>query len=174
MHARGRMSVDSRIPTLPGRSTSGFGRPGRHFLLAPSAAIGAGTFERSMFCVAARLSWGSTQPDCSPTFALQTYLQSHLCFTNLFAVPAVFCKHIYSSVCALQAYLQSQLCFTAAANIWSLCRYATASNLECSAGSAIPFWLSHQSYNNFVETRPSCTYGIFGPDRILNYDSVVL
>ena len=30
MHARSRMNIDLRIPTLPGRSTSGFHRPGRH------------------------------------------------------------------------------------------------------------------------------------------------
>ena len=36
MHGRSRMTIDPRIPTMPGRSTSGFRRPGRH-LLAPSA-----------------------------------------------------------------------------------------------------------------------------------------
>ena len=30
MHGRSRMTIDSRIPTMPGRSPSGFHRPGRH------------------------------------------------------------------------------------------------------------------------------------------------
>ena len=30
MHGRSRMTIDPRIPTMPGRSTSGFHRPGRH------------------------------------------------------------------------------------------------------------------------------------------------
>ena len=30
MHGRSRMIIDPRIPTLPGRSTSGFHQPGRH------------------------------------------------------------------------------------------------------------------------------------------------
>ena len=30
MHGRSRMTVDPRIPTVPGQSTSGFHRPGRH------------------------------------------------------------------------------------------------------------------------------------------------
>ena len=30
MHGRGRITTDPRIPTMPGRSTSGFHRPGRH------------------------------------------------------------------------------------------------------------------------------------------------
>ncbi|CAN0231465.1 unnamed protein product [Laminaria digitata] len=29
MHGRGRMTIDPRIPTMPGRSTSGYRRPGR-------------------------------------------------------------------------------------------------------------------------------------------------
>ena len=33
MHGRSRMTIDPRIPTMPGRSTSGFGRIGRHCLL---------------------------------------------------------------------------------------------------------------------------------------------
>ena len=32
MHGRSRTTMDPRIPTLPGRSTSGFHRPGRHWL----------------------------------------------------------------------------------------------------------------------------------------------
>ena len=32
MHGRSRMTIDPLIPTLPGRSTSGFHRPGRHCL----------------------------------------------------------------------------------------------------------------------------------------------
>ena len=32
MHGRSRMITDPRIPTLPGRSTSSFHRPGRHCL----------------------------------------------------------------------------------------------------------------------------------------------
>ena len=32
MHGRSRMTIDPRIPTMPGRSTSGFHRPGRHCL----------------------------------------------------------------------------------------------------------------------------------------------
>ena len=30
IHGRRRMTIDPRIPTMPGRSTSGFHRPGRH------------------------------------------------------------------------------------------------------------------------------------------------
>ena len=30
MHGRSRMTIDPRIPTMPGRSTSGFHRTGRH------------------------------------------------------------------------------------------------------------------------------------------------
>ena len=36
MHGRSRMTKDPRTPTMPGRSTSGLHRPGRHFP-APSA-----------------------------------------------------------------------------------------------------------------------------------------
>ena len=32
MHGRSRMTIDPRIPTMPGRSMSGFHRPGRHYL----------------------------------------------------------------------------------------------------------------------------------------------
>ena len=32
MHGRSRMTINSRIPKMPGRSTSGFHRPGRHSL----------------------------------------------------------------------------------------------------------------------------------------------
>ena len=34
MHGRSRMAIDPRIPTIPGRSMSGFHRPGRQTLLA--------------------------------------------------------------------------------------------------------------------------------------------
>ena len=30
VHGRSRMTIDPRIPTMPGRSTSGFHQPGRH------------------------------------------------------------------------------------------------------------------------------------------------
>ena len=36
MNGRSRMTIDSRIPKVPGRSTPGFHRPGRHCLYAPS------------------------------------------------------------------------------------------------------------------------------------------
>ena len=32
MHFRSRMAIDPRIPEMPGWSTSGFHRPGRHWL----------------------------------------------------------------------------------------------------------------------------------------------
>ena len=32
MHGRSRMTIDPRIPAMPGRSTSGFHQPGRHCL----------------------------------------------------------------------------------------------------------------------------------------------
>ena len=32
VHGRGRMTIDPRIPTMPGQSTSGFHQPGRHCL----------------------------------------------------------------------------------------------------------------------------------------------
>ena len=38
MLSRSRMTIDPCIPTMPGQSTSGFHRPGRH-LLAPSAKL---------------------------------------------------------------------------------------------------------------------------------------
>ena len=37
MHDRSVMAIDPGIPTMPGRSTSGFRRPGKRFLLAPGA-----------------------------------------------------------------------------------------------------------------------------------------
>ena len=36
MHGRSRITIDPRIPTMPGRSRSGFHQPGKT-LLAPSA-----------------------------------------------------------------------------------------------------------------------------------------
>ena len=30
MHGHSRMTIDPRMPTIPGRTTSGFHRPGRH------------------------------------------------------------------------------------------------------------------------------------------------
>ena len=33
MHGRSRMTIDPRIPAMPGRSTSGFHRPGRPCLV---------------------------------------------------------------------------------------------------------------------------------------------
>ena len=41
MHGRSCPTIDPRIPTVPGRSTSGFHRPGRH-LLAPSVTMEGG------------------------------------------------------------------------------------------------------------------------------------
>ena len=37
VHGRSRMTIDPRIPTMPGRRTSGFYQPDKHCLLAPSA-----------------------------------------------------------------------------------------------------------------------------------------
>ena len=42
MHGRSRMTIDPRIPAMPGRSTPSFHRPGRHCLLAPGAKGGGG------------------------------------------------------------------------------------------------------------------------------------
>ena len=39
MHGRGRATKDHPIPTIPGRSTSGFHRPGRHYLLQARSAM---------------------------------------------------------------------------------------------------------------------------------------
>ena len=39
MHGRSRMTIDPRIPTMPGRSTSGFHRLSRHCLHQPRSAI---------------------------------------------------------------------------------------------------------------------------------------
>ena len=39
MHRRSRMTIDPRIPTTPGRSTSGFHRPGRHCLHQAQSAV---------------------------------------------------------------------------------------------------------------------------------------
>ena len=38
-HGRSRMTVDPHIPTIPGRSTSGFHRPGRHSLHQAQSAV---------------------------------------------------------------------------------------------------------------------------------------
>ena len=37
MHGSSRMTIDPRIPTMPGQSTSGFHRPGTELLAPPSA-----------------------------------------------------------------------------------------------------------------------------------------
>ena len=50
MHSRSRMTVDPCIPTMPDWSTSGFHRPGRHRLVAPSAK-GAGRGRYMPFAV---------------------------------------------------------------------------------------------------------------------------
>ena len=39
MHGHSRMTVDPRIPTMPGRNTSGFSRPGRHRLHRARSAV---------------------------------------------------------------------------------------------------------------------------------------
>ena len=39
MHGRSRMVIDPRIPTMPGRSMSGFPRPGRHCLHQARSAV---------------------------------------------------------------------------------------------------------------------------------------
>ena len=39
VHYRSRMTTDPRIPTMPGRSTSGFHQPGRHGLRQPRGAV---------------------------------------------------------------------------------------------------------------------------------------
>ena len=39
VHGRGRMTIDPCIPTMPGRSTSGFHRPGRHYLHQARSAV---------------------------------------------------------------------------------------------------------------------------------------
>ena len=39
MHGRSRMNIDPRIPTMPGRSTSGFHRPGGHRLHQSRSAV---------------------------------------------------------------------------------------------------------------------------------------
>ena len=39
MHGRSRMTTDPRIPTMPGQSTSGFHRPGRHRYHQPRSAV---------------------------------------------------------------------------------------------------------------------------------------
>ena len=36
IHGRSRMTIDPRIPTMPGRNTSGFPSPERHCMHAPS------------------------------------------------------------------------------------------------------------------------------------------
>ena len=40
VHGRSRMTIDPRIPTMPGRSTSGFHHPGRHCLRQARSAVG--------------------------------------------------------------------------------------------------------------------------------------
>ena len=39
MHNRSRVTIDPRIPTMPGRSTSGFHRPDRHCLHQARSAV---------------------------------------------------------------------------------------------------------------------------------------
>ena len=39
VHGRSRMTIDPRIPTMPGRSTSGFHLPGRHCLHQARSAV---------------------------------------------------------------------------------------------------------------------------------------
>ena len=39
VHGRSRMAIDSRIPTMPGRRTSGFHQPGRHCLHQARSAV---------------------------------------------------------------------------------------------------------------------------------------
>ena len=39
MHGRSRMTLDPRVPTMPGRSTSGFHRLGRHCLQQARSAV---------------------------------------------------------------------------------------------------------------------------------------
>ena len=38
-HGRSRMAIDPRIPAMPGRSMSGFHRPGRHCLHQARSAV---------------------------------------------------------------------------------------------------------------------------------------
>ena len=40
MHGRSRVTIDLRIPTMPGRSTSGFHRPDRHCLQRARSTVG--------------------------------------------------------------------------------------------------------------------------------------
>ena len=49
IHGRSRMTIDPRILTMPGRSMSGFHRPGRHYLHQARSAVK---------CSASRLSRG--------------------------------------------------------------------------------------------------------------------
>ena len=54
MHGRSRMTIDPHIPTIPGRSMSGFHRPGRHCLhQAGVAGRGRGYIDLSTFAGAA-------------------------------------------------------------------------------------------------------------------------
>ena len=39
VHGRSRMTIDPRIPTMPGRSTSGFHQPGKHCLHQAQSAV---------------------------------------------------------------------------------------------------------------------------------------
>ena len=39
VHGRSRMTIDPRIPSMPGRSTSGFHQPGRHWLHQARSAV---------------------------------------------------------------------------------------------------------------------------------------
>ena len=39
VHGRSRMTIDARIPTMPGRSTSGFHQPGGHYLHQVRSAV---------------------------------------------------------------------------------------------------------------------------------------
>ena len=43
VHGRSRMTIDPRIPTMPGRSTSGFHQPGRHCLHQARSAVRCST-----------------------------------------------------------------------------------------------------------------------------------
>ena len=50
MHGRSRMTIEPRIPTMPGRKTSGFHRPGRHRLRFGFAGTATGTLTLTAPC----------------------------------------------------------------------------------------------------------------------------
>ena len=54
VHGRSRMTIDPRIPTMPGRSMSGFHQPGRHWLHQARSAVRCSASRMKVNCILPR------------------------------------------------------------------------------------------------------------------------